>query len=492
MNTDPHIAVVLIHGIGDLRRLDVLESAKSAVVRLAPEARFEECTDFSSDSTQQVTIDAASALVAGQRTTLVEFYWAQIVGKIRATRPVHSYFMFFDIFWSAPMLAIQGYGHERARFYFARAVASWLCLCLAALPLIAAWALIEQSVYWVNHCREGLSCLFRGLFTGPIFHSTSIVEIYLPILMFTLLLVLVLACQWVVSEGIALFRPLKAGAPAFWRVMFICGALSVVIMIGFYFLVSAAYVVTEGVLSYYFPYKGLWGNRDIEKSMLEVASAVWPSVLGLVVSLTIATTVGNLVRDVVYYLAPDGGGGLRPHQLRIQVALWKLIEKIQSSGASKIVLVAHSLGTVILIDTLLKHVHGASRSPRDCPIHIVTAGSPIRRLILRLVPHRLKDLPAIIEELSKATAFRVASWKNTYRLFDYVGQALGHTALLKKMPNVPYDESGWFQDRPLRPLWRHPFFHSNYWGDSRFAEVVALKAIAPEAPSDHERVISFV
>jgi len=194
----------------------------------------------------------------------------------------------------------------------------------------------------------------------------------------------------------------------------------------------------------------------------------------------------NLLADVIHYFATDDHGKVKPPQRNIQSALWKLIERCnRDSPSSRIVLVAHSLGTVIVTD-LLTMQRSENPDRPDLAIDLVTAGSPLRRLIHRMMPHRMDAPPVVRRTLRAVRGVRVKRWFNCFRAHDIVGKALSDPP-----SGLPWRERrfGWgdsaeaISERPLQPGRGLPNGHSNYWSDSRFLEVIGREVIEPLLPA---------
>jgi hypothetical protein len=112
-------------------------------------------------------------------------------------------------------------------------------------------------------------------------------------------------------------------------------------------------------------------------------------------------------------------------------------------------------------------------------LDIVTAGSPIRRLINRMLPHRLPAAPELYRRLSSGSPMRVGRWFNIYRIFDCVGQALSYSALLPAVRSRGGRDADVIREHLLRPCLRWPFGHADYWGDRRFVSYLAVEVVAP-------------
>jgi hypothetical protein len=144
---------------------------------------------------------------------------------------------------------------------------------------------------------------------------------------------------------------------------------------------------------------------------------------------------------------------------------WRLLSRLdefirQRQGTSStLIVVAHSLGTIIALDYLCNF---ATRPGGE--VWLVTAGSPFRRFFLRW-------LPSVLFEPSTAGTVAVISgrwrsfrWLNVYRPFDYIGTSLSLAA------------AGVGVDRSTREYSRLDG-HGNYWGDG-----VVLRTILAALP----------
>lgn len=495
MDTEtPHISVILIHGIGDLERLDVLRSTEDAIRMLLPDAESSCCEQNltpDSESQSSVNIDAVNLSSRQAKITLVEFHWAGMIGKIRLVHPIQSLAMFFGIFREAPMLGALSCNNRHIQ-YASIFIANWLFWTALTFPLIGIAALIEEGLYYVSEERhQFLGGFLRDLILPHVLQTVAF-EYFWYIFFITILIFTFVASTWIAFELQKLGGSSKASNNAYvihYRVVTICVALWVLLSTAFILFISTAYHATRIALEYVFPrfigqldfFTGP-GVRLAEVNFTETLYAFSPNMIGLAIAVWLSIFVGNLIRDVVHYLAPCADGTSKPHQILIQEQLWKLIHQVQSVHPSRLILVSHSLGTVILLDTLLKNANSDADSIPE--LFIVTAGSPIRRLILRLIPNRLMNIPEMFERLTKASAFRIRGWINTYRIFDYVGQALTYSAIPGDMFATRRKlKRGceWFQECPLEPRFRIPICHSNYWGDSRFVGLIAKNLIAPYA-----------
>jgi hypothetical protein len=127
---------------------------------------------------------------------------------------------------------------------------------------------------------------------------------------------------------------------------------------------------------------------------------------------------------------------------------------------SKLIIVAHSLGSMVTTDLLRYLERSAKHAPdsglarynfRPCPekkcdhplpIYVFSMGSPLRQLLNRFFPHlywwvsdipdnSLKDLgnpvepvPGLTSRLPRTDEMNVTHWSNAYRSGDYIGRSL--------------------------------------------------------------------
>jgi hypothetical protein len=142
------------------------------------------------------------------------------------------------------------------------------------------------------------------------------------------------------------------------------------------------------------------------------------------------------VVDVVRYV---GDGRLRTYVHQ------QLVLKVSEYAASpRIVIAAHSLGSVIAVDSLLSTPAAWSRFEH---VDLVTAGSPLHRLLARFFPSAYPPVREAAEAINGA--YPGLRWVNVYRPTDYVGGSLPAPLITNH--------------RLLRGLWRT---HSNYWADA--------------------------
>ncbi|MGE5336490.1 MAG: hypothetical protein ACM3PU_01595 [Gemmatimonadota bacterium] len=136
----------------------------------------------------------------------------------------------------------------------------------------------------------------------------------------------------------------------------------------------------------------------------------------------------DAVLDIDNYFAdpPDR----QPPRARIFARYASLLAYLRERGYARIVIVAHSQGTVISAD-LLRHLHRQSRLRAivgERPIALVTVGSPLRDLYVARFPllYRWMGSSAadFVAAQPSAADLGATAWVNAYRSGDYVGRAI--------------------------------------------------------------------
>jgi len=150
----------------------------------------------------------------------------------------------------------------------------------------------------------------------------------------------------------------------------------------------------------------------------------------------------KIVLDIALYM------GSPKYRTELQGKLDAQVRNLQLRS-SEIVIVAHSLGSIIAIDSL---VNSPVWRETDS-VRLITLGSPIRRFFIRFFPQYL--FPPSVRETARlaATRLREFSWINIHRPLDYVGTSLGDAGALSADRST-----GQFRRRVLSS-------HSGYWND---------------------------
>jgi len=139
------------------------------------------------------------------------------------------------------------------------------------------------------------------------------------------------------------------------------------------------------------------------------------------VALDAALDVDNYFRDPA---------DRRPPRARIFSRYAALLDYIRQRGYARVVIVAHSQGTVISAD-LLRYLRLTDRLrslTETMPVALVTAGCPLRDLYAARFPLLYRWMGQAPESFAgaapAAAELGVAHWVNAYRSGDYVGRAI--------------------------------------------------------------------
>jgi len=178
------------------------------------------------------------------------------------------------------------------------------------------------------------------------------------------------------------------------------------------------------------------------------------------------TTILDTLLDVDNYLrtSPLGATPRAKIAERITSLLRYIARQTDDQGRpyySKLIIVAHSLGSMVTTD-LLRYLERSGKDAPDpglarydfrtppekkcalpLPIYVFSMGSPLRQLLNRFFPHlywwvsdtpdnSLKDLgntvgppmPGITSPLPRTDEMNVTHWSNAYRSGDYIGRSL--------------------------------------------------------------------
>jgi hypothetical protein len=462
-----HLAVLLVHGIGDFRAGSVTTAAVKGLRAELPDLRI------GANDRRPLAAGGRNATLVLTRLAwrsatidLLEFYWAEIGGKIRLRKPVAAAATILGVIREFPSMAVDATTPGPLK-WLAAAIGNACAVLLSIWVITLAGSLIELALWpdlWLeirgNEVRIMMptSIIFSST-ADPLFWNNgyyfsfaaqivALTTMSLPVWLFmAFLVVLVLA---------AAFRHLRA-----LGVVLRTSAASGVVTLLLLFTAAIFYV---GLIV--FVATVLDGTRGLALLMI---SASFGAILGVL--LAVAIWIVNLLRDVVHYLGTDSDGRPLPDNQAIHDALATVIDQqCQASTLNRLVIVCHSLGTVIVTDLLRSRACG-SEQRRSVPIDLVTAGSPIRRLIVRLLPHRLPRPLEIRRELAGGP-LPVVRWFNAYRPLDAVGMRLVSGADAR-------DPERGILECPLSPSWLWPWGHSNYWADRRFTRLVAERVVAP-------------
>lgn len=156
----------------------------------------------------------------------------------------------------------------------------------------------------------------------------------------------------------------------------------------------------------------------------------------------------RLLGDIFFYL------GNEEYRNNLVNKLDAFVSKQVSSTSQKILLLSHSLGSVIAADYLLKN-----NSIHENEIHLTTMGSPLKRFFFNffptIVPSPEQRARALYQKYNKF------KWQNIYRPLDFIGGKLA-SSNFKLIKNF---STGQIRD-PLSS-------HMGYWRDKKVADIIS-------------------
>lgn len=180
------------------------------------------------------------------------------------------------------------------------------------------------------------------------------------------------------------------------------------------------------------PYLGLMLAGSVPALLL--GRRMLPRGLGQV--LDIVLDVSNWLKERPFGINPRG---------RVLVRYLSLLKYLSASGYKKIIVVAHSQGTVVTADCLRlleqsKNIRSSVFGNSLPTIEFVTAGSPLRQLYRERFPHQYGWAVSKTGGPDISNFAGVQHWINNYRSGDYVGRTLWNEPDPDKMNPVtaPY------------------------------------------------------
>ena len=187
-----------------------------------------------------------------------------------------------------------------------------------------------------------------------------------------------------------------------------------------------------------------------------IVIALWLFVFSWTLSITFLTRIlgspaAKILLDIFRYISDP------QYRSRIQKHVNSCVHGIYSEHEpDHVILVAHSLGTVIAMDALM-HSAVLGLVPH---LTLVTMGSPLRRAFFRFFPGLY--FPSSSDLCSAALVKRIEHfrWLNCYRPLDYVGSRLGGMT------------KPWSKEKST---WQVLHMHANYWRDQRVLSVISAR-----------------
>ncbi|MDX2307915.1 MAG: hypothetical protein NW216_06745 [Hyphomicrobium sp.] len=163
-------------------------------------------------------------------------------------------------------------------------------------------------------------------------------------------------------------------------------------------------------------------------------------ILFVLVFVVFSTYMANglkLVLDVVNHFTQPAQG--YPVRERIEKRFDEMVEYLLAPCSKPhLVIIAHSQGTIITIDALMRDEWVKSTLDRVSSLTIVTVGSPFTHVYQQYFP---REYPLLKERLEKLAAEPNVRWINAYRIDDYVGTYIENS--IPRFPvNVPLPPGG--------------------------------------------------
>jgi hypothetical protein len=154
----------------------------------------------------------------------------------------------------------------------------------------------------------------------------------------------------------------------------------------------------------------------------------------------------DLATDVTAYFRGRSWASSAQHRTdeRLKTRFRAAVQNLLEDGVDRLVVVAHSQGTVIAVDALRGSADGSQVDVNK--VDLLTMGSPLRSLYAQFFPDGFGKLIG-------NGAPKVRSWVNLFRADDYVGQSLDlkHTGIDRQI-----DGQG----------------HEHYWTDASVLEEI--------------------
>jgi hypothetical protein len=141
-----------------------------------------------------------------------------------------------------------------------------------------------------------------------------------------------------------------------------------------------------------------------------------------------------------FAFSPVQSGGFREVARGRLAAIINDLEKA-SGPFSKVDIIAHSLGTMVAIDTIREH--GGNLFEASTTVRLITMGSPYQNIFQYYFPHLFPDI-------TRKTLPGISECVNIYRSNDYVGTTIADDSdLVSNRPLSPKGHHGYFDDREV-------------------------------------------
>ena len=452
---DCYAAVVLVHGIGDMEPGSALTPAVTRISQTYPSIGISDAAEGAGN------LQRRQLKTPGTRLDLIEFHWSGVAGKIRGHNPFKSFVYLLDLFRDLPRICLWQ-STSRRLAVMSNATAAFF---LSAAVIHAAFLV----VFFVEQSLEQ---------QPPTGGQTSSLDVLHPATRFVgyaWALQQLLCFLLVVAAAIAAVILLVLRRRSDWFV-FCTGTVAVgMIYAGYFVLLSIMAAAVSGIAA------TLAEGAGADPMSLLLFGAVAVASLVLLV-LAPQMAIADLLRDVAHYFVPSSDRQDHAHTRDTKRRLHDLLVELASSGTQRIVIVAHSLGTVITTE-VLRQLRVSETSPA-LRIDLVTCGSPLE-LLPTFLPRRVPPVDSIFEELRGRRGWAFGGWMNAYRVLDYVGRALGGRRIPQSRPDEIVNAlEAELVDVRLSPWYRPPYSHANYWQDSRLLHLLMTTILKPILSAD--------
>ncbi len=435
--------VILVHGIGDTSPGSVLDPALAEIRKQLEGMTQTVKKDISNDS------DCAKLLFQSVRWNqfqmdFIEFHWSGLAGKIRRTHFLTSLRHLVSMLWNLPRLGAWG-SQSAIRHTFANVFGGYLILCLFVIMVLSAWIMCADIYEFPEPDAFGFDSMdtaFKILLFGTLVPS---IAISLLLFLFNRKITM-WSAQWL---GVALGNVLLFYV---W----------IILSISFGMMLVIVYQVVDADLDF-----------------LSIATLILTplALLQFYLMVLILAFIADLFRDVIHYLAVDEKGNEHQDTLTIKSELHALLDRLVQQGSTRIVIVAHSLGTAIAAEVLMERIE--HKNQKRVTYEFVTCGSPLKRTLHRLLPQRIPHPEDLYDRLKSQRTFKFGRWVNIYRIADFVGKSLNRFRLFKRRNPKPNAMPG-IKDINIQPWYKPSYGHGNYWGDPRFLNILVEHFLLPQ------------
>jgi hypothetical protein len=186
----------------------------------------------------------------------------------------------------------------------------------------------------------------------------------------------------------------------------------------------------------------------------------------------------KLVLDVVNHFTQPNKG--YPVRARIEKRFDEIIDHLLAPGDKPhLVIVAHSQGTVITLDALMRHKWVDQILERAASLTLLTFGSPVSHVYQYYFPRLYPDLSETnLPEIANNPRVR---WVNAYRIDDYVG-----TYIENSIPNFPVNvplpvggHTAYWRGEVMRRVLAEPALHDFLLSAIRYDGTIPVKTMEP-------------